>query len=352
MTNESVAPDFAATLLEWFDLHRRVLPWRGSKDPYTIWITEIIFQQTRIEQGMDYYHRFIQAFPDVFSLAAADDDQVMKLWEGLGYYNRARNLLTAARYIVLENAGRFPHSRDSWLELKGVGAYTAALVASVCFDEAVAALDGNVLRVLSRYFDDPTPADTAAGKKHFTARAQTLIDHQRPGDFNEALMDLGAKVCTPRNPKCTGCPLADSCAARRENRQTELPLKAPKKKSRIRHLHYFCISSSDRWFIRRRDAGDIWPGLYEYVLMEGEATEQELKSQLEQLTRIPVDHLPAPVLRLTHQLTHQKLHIQVFMTELPAVDEIAGYEKRSREEITQLSFPRPLRDILALGGSL
>lgn len=204
---------FTRALLEWYDPKRRVLPWKNTRDPYRIWLSEIMLQQTRVEQGIPYYHRFIVAFPTVSDLALAPSARVMKLWEGLGYYSRARNLHSAAQQVVHEFGGKFPESYEDIRSLKGVGDYTAAAIASFAFDQPYAVLDGNVFRVLSRYFGESVPVDTSAGKKYYSRLARSLLPEDDAARYNQAIMDFGALVCTPRQPKCSHCPLSATCKA-------------------------------------------------------------------------------------------------------------------------------------------
>lgn len=339
---------FANKLLDWYQTNQRELPWRGSRDPYVIWLSEIIFQQTRIEQGTPYFIRFLDSFPNVFSLAAAADDQVMKLWEGLGYYNRARNLLETARKIAFEKGGVFPSNYTDLLKLKGIGEYTAASVSSICFQETQAAVDGNVYRVLSRFYADPTPIDTQAGKKRFRQLAQDLIDPNKPGDFNQALMDLGSAICTPANPDCEDCPLAGRCLSKKESRQNEFPVKVNKTKIHQRTLNYCCLSDGASVYIRQRSMNGIWPGLYELVLLEGEKTKQQVHQWLEELTGVKLRVLSDPH-AFSHKLSHQSLKINFFQLEQAdlAGMEISGYQKVYKTELKNRAFPIPIFKYLA-----
>ena len=259
---------FASTLLEWFSANGRDLPWRHTRDPYAIWLSEVILQQTRIVQGMDYWHRFMQTWPDVESLAAASEDDVLKAWQGLGYYSRARNLHTAARQIV--ELGHFPDTLKEIKLLKGVGDYTAAAIASSAYGIPAAAVDGNVYRVLSRIEGIDTPINSTDGKKVFAALAQSLIPHDRAADFNQAMMDFGATQCTPKSPLCSQCPYMEQCVAYRENRIAELPVKLKTTKVKNRYLTYVMIHHHDKIAIHQRGTGDIWQGLWEPYLLEGE----------------------------------------------------------------------------------
>ena len=252
---------FTIRLLLWFEQHGRELPWRGSRNAYHIWLSEVILQQTRVAQGIDYWHRFINRFPDVQSLAEASEDEVLKMWQGLGYYSRARNLHHAARQIVA--LGRFPDTYDEIKRLKGVGDYTAAAIASFAFHLPVAAVDGNAYRVLARVFGISTPINTTRGKKEFTQLAQSLLPTERPHDFNQAMMDFGSVVCTPTAPHCTDCPLADRCEALHNNKVEVLPVKEKRLKVKERRMVYVYLRCQGKTVLRRRGAGDIWQGLYE-----------------------------------------------------------------------------------------
>ena len=263
---------FTTTILQWFQANGRTLPWRETRDPYAIWLSEIILQQTRIEQGRPYWQRFMQRWPTVEALANATEDEVLREWQGLGYYSRARNLHTAAQQVVA--MGGFPTTLEGITALKGVGDYTAAAIGSIAFDLPAAVVDGNVYRVLSRYFGIDTPINTTVGKKEFTELAQDLLlpalnrEGKGAGLFNQAMMDFGATQCTPSSPNCPSCPLADSCVALREGRISELPVKQNTLKIKERHLTYVYIRCKGQTALHRRPAGDIWQGLYEPWLAE------------------------------------------------------------------------------------
>ena len=272
--------EFANTIISWFRENGRALPWRETHDPYAIWLSEIILQQTRIVQGWEYWERFMAQYPTVQDLAAAHEDEVLKLWQGLGYYSRARNLHTAAKQIVA--LGHFPDTLEGIKQLKGVGDYTAAAIGSFAFDIPAAVVDGNVYRVLARYFGIDTPINSTQGKKEFAALAQSLLPSSKASDFlslssasdslsssspvaayNQAMMDFGAIQCTPQSPKCLLCPLAETCEAMRTNRVAELPVKQKTMKVKTRHLSYIYIRCKGETAIHRRGEGDIWQGLWE-----------------------------------------------------------------------------------------
>lgn len=286
---------FTATLLQWFKNNGRSLPWRETKDAYAIWLSEVILQQTRIVQGMSYWERFMAQWPTVNDLAAATEDEVLKAWQGLGYYSRARNLHTAAQQVV--ELGGFPQTFKELKTLKGVGDYTAAAIASIAFGEPVAVVDGNVYRVLSRYFGIDTPIDSTEGKKEFQALAQSLLPINEPADYNEAIMDFGATQCTPNSPHCSACPLCETCVAFREQRINELPVKSKKVKQRERHFTYLYIEYEGKIAIHQRGAGDIWQGLWEFPQAEQLTSSEDSAWENEaQLLQKGVKHI------LTHQI--------------------------------------------------
>jgi len=263
---------FRKKLLDWNEQsNRRKMPWKGIKNPYRIWLSEIILQQTRVEQGTAYYEKFVKAFPKVQGLAAASEDRVMKLWEGLGYYSRARNLHAAAQYVAHDLGGKFPDSYDEILKMKGVGPYTAAAIASFAFNEARAVVDGNVYRVLSRFFDLPAAIDSTAGKKQFAALAQELIHPKRAAHYNQAIMDFGATICTPAKPLCASCPFKRKCLALSNDTVATRPVKEKKLKKRLRYFYFFLPHNDPFVYLEKREAKDIWQRLYQLPLLETSA---------------------------------------------------------------------------------
>ena len=261
-----VSCDFSKKILDWYAFNKRSLPWRDIQDPYRIWISEIILQQTRIVQGYDYYLRFLKRFPDVQTLAKASEDEVLQQWEGLGYYSRARNLHAAAQTIA--SLGSFPKSYEAIRQLKGVGDYTAAAISSFAYGLPTAVVDGNVYRVLARYFGIETPIDTAAGKQQFRELAQLLLDVNQPGEYNQALMDFGALQCTPKKPHCNDCPLLDTCLAKAKKQVDLFPFKSKRMQVKTRYFVYLYVRCQGKIFLHHRDKGDIWQGLYEPPLFE------------------------------------------------------------------------------------
>jgi A/G-specific adenine glycosylase len=263
---------FSDLLLEWYDqTNKRILPWKASQNPYHIWLSEIILQQTRVEQGKPYYVKFIDKYPTLKELAAADESEVMKLWQGLGYYSRARNMLETAKFIDKEYDSIFPNQYVLIKKLKGVGDYTAAAIASFAFNLPYAVVDGNVFRVLSRCFEISTAIDSGKGKKTFTYLANSLLSIQRPADFNQAIMDLGALICTPVSPKCKECPFIKICQASKNNTTAAFPVKSKKMVKKNRYFYYFVWKSiENKTVIKKRMEKDIWKGLYDFPLFESD----------------------------------------------------------------------------------
>lgn len=264
--------EISKVLVKWYNVHKRDLPWRNTTDPYIIWISEIILQQTRVNQGMEYFLRFISRFPDVPSLAAASEDEVLKYWQGLGYYSRARNLHAAAKSIVQQFEGNFPSVYKDILSLKGVGEYTAAAIASFSMNQPYAVVDGNVFRVLSRLFAINAPIDTGKGKKLFTELAGAILDNNQPGLHNQAMMEFGALQCTPVSPGCDVCPLQEKCMAYAAGNVLLYPVKQQKTKVRNRYFHYFHIIYTGYTYLNRRSERDIWKGLFEFPMIETDQT--------------------------------------------------------------------------------
>lgn len=298
-------------LLKWYEKNKRDLPWRRSQDPYIIWISEIILQQTRINQGWDYFLRFTQRFPNVQSLAKANEDEVLKLWQGLGYYSRARNLHAAAKQIVSQFGGKFPETYPDILSLKGVGEYTAAAIASIAYKQPYAVVDGNVFRVISRLFDVETPINTSAGKKIFYKIAESLLHPDYPGEHNQAMMDLGSMVCTPTKPLCDECPLQTICMAKELKKTSELPVKIQKTAITDRYFNYFHILYKGKTYIKKRSGSDIWKNLYEFPLIESSAEmDLEALSQTQEFAELFAPSLMLDIhkkVSLKHILSHQRI---------------------------------------------
>ena len=341
---------FSETLLGWYDANGRDLPWRRTRDPYAIWLSEIILQQTRIAQGQAYWERFLAAFPDVQRLAAASEDEVLRLWQGLGYYSRARNLHAAAKQIVA--LGRFPDDIGGIRALKGVGDYTAAAIGSIAFGLPAAVVDGNVYRVLARHFGIGTPVGSTAAKKEFTALAQSLLPQDRPGDFNQAMMDFGALVCTPAAPACLLCPLAGSCAALASGQVGTLPAKARAAAVQTRRFNYVYVRYHGRTAIRRRGPGDIWQGLFEPLVCDqrlvGDAYDGGSfpRNPLGRFAPTASDQRPvgdAILLRtgVKHQLTHRTLLVDFWLWEPDREPDLPeGYFWVEEAELDRYAKPR------------
>ena len=319
--------DISVKIGLWYDKNQRDLPWRHTQDAYRIWLSEIILQQTRVVQGMEYYLRFIERYPTVADLAKAEEDEVLKMWQGLGYYSRARNLHKAAKQVT----GNFPTNYDELIKLKGVGPYTAAAIASFSSDECVAVVDGNVYRVLSRLFDIETPIDSTKGQKEFLALATELLPTKGAGRHNQAMMELGALCCTPASPQCTDCPVADHCMALANNTIEQRPVKAGKVKVRERYLQYIIYIYKDNIWVHQRGEGDIWQGLWEFVLKERETRTEGASFSMK------------------HQLTHQTLYADFVVEQIKDEREAAklndelqpmGYRRISWIEWQTLAVPR------------
>ncbi|MFM6946709.1 MAG: A/G-specific adenine glycosylase [Flavobacteriales bacterium] len=319
-------------LIKWYENHKRDLPWRHTKDPYQIWLSEIILQQTRVDQGLPYFLKFVHAFPTVECLASATELEVLNLWQGLGYYSRGRNLHRTAQIIAHEFAGKFPDSYEGLLQLKGIGPYTAAAIASFAYDLPHAVVDGNVFRVLSRYFGISLAINSTVGKKTFEKIAAEVLNKKLPALHNQAIMEFGALHCKPVAPKCPDCPLQFSCVARAEDKVQLLPVKEKKIKVRKRYFVYHLeIDAQNRLAFERRNAGDIWEGLYQFPLQELPTENAQLAYLLdfEGLWKSP---------KFKHVLTHQK--IEAFFVLAPMQEKKEEKIHYSLQEISELPLPR------------
>ena len=339
--------DFAETLLSWYDTHKRDLPWRETKDAYRIWISEIILQQTRVEQGWDYYLRFIDRFPDAKNLAQADEDEVLRLWQGLGYYSRARNLHTAAKTVAKQ--GSFPTTYEEVRALKGVGDYTAAAICSIAYNMPVAVLDGNVFRVLARYFHVELPINSTKGRKYFAKLAQELLPEAQAGTYNQAIMDFGALQCVPARPNCEQCPLRDSCSAFHQGDVSHFPVKERRLTVKDRYMVYVFLHQNGKTLMHQRIGSDIWRGLYEPLLIEFEQkpTDSDIltHSVLQSIDTSLVLHERVGILK--HKLTHRTLYIRAFDAEVSQHANIpSGYQWVDAREMLQLPLPRAIELLL------
>ncbi len=304
--------DFESRLVGWYEENKRVLPWRETRDPYAIWLSEIILQQTRVNQGLPYYQKFIIRYPEVEKLAAAPKDEVFKLWQGLGYYRRAENMLKAARVIVEKYEGRFPDDFTALKKLPGVGEYTAAAIASMAFGQKVAVVDGNVYRVLSRIFGIRTVIQTSPAKKEFGAIMLSLMKRVPPGTFNEAVMEFGALQCVPVNPACSSCIFSEDCFAFRNNEINNLPVIKPKKKKRNLFLYYLVIKFNGNIVLRRREKEDIWKGLYDFPSLEY-TTRQKKQYVFNEIGQLSIlsEEAPEKIEFLSQVFKHQLTHIEI-----------------------------------------
>lgn len=300
--------EFSHVLRGWYENEKRDLPWRNTTDPYKIWLSEIILQQTRVEQGKVYYYKFIEQFPTVFDLANADEMEVLNLWQGLGYYSRARNLHASAKMIVSDFSGIFPENYKTITQLKGVGPYTAAAIASFAFNEKVSVVDGNVYRVLSRIFGIEAPIDSTTGKKQFAELAQSLIDDKEPGIHNQAIMEFGALQCVPQNPNCEECPFQSKCFAYEKKMIKTLPVKSKKTTIKNRYFDYLIFSWDAQLILQKRGEKDIWAHLYEFPLIERESFENTLDFT-QYCTNQPAFSSEVVKHILSHQHLYVKFHV-------------------------------------------
>lgn len=335
----------------------RQLPWKEEKDVYRIWLSEIILQQTRAGQGLKYYERFIQTYPTIQRLANAPLEDVYKLWEGLGYYNRCRNLHTTAQYIVFELKGKFPATYDSILELKGVGPYTAAAIASFGFGLPHAVVDGNVFRVLSRFFGIDTAIDTTSGKKQFQQLADECLDVTNPAAYNQAIMDFGATVCKPDLPDCKNCPLQLACVALKQDIVAELPIKEKKIKMRNRWFHFYIVESNGAFAVQKRTGKDVWSNLYQFPNQEY-SSEKEWKQPLNNTFEnwLNAQHIKDKYRIITvtkpvkQQLSHQLITGKALLLQLNGTKvDLPGLEWKTISELQQLAFPKLLNDFFKAG---
>ncbi|HRG00294.1 MAG TPA: A/G-specific adenine glycosylase [Bacteroidia bacterium] len=335
-------------LITWYKKNKRDLPWRNTKDPYKIWLSEIILQQTQVVQGLNYYIKFVENFPTVIDLAEAPEDKIMRLWQGLGYYSRARNLHAAAKAIKLNHKGVFPKTYESIKELKGVGDYTAAAVSSFAYNLPHAVVDGNVYRVLARLFNVDTAINSTQGKKEFQLLADEILNKKQAGLHNSAMMEFGALWCKPQNPKCEECPLQSQCLAFEKNTVSSLPVKDKKIKIKNRYLHYFVFNYKDSVYIQKRTAKDIWQNLYQFFLIEtGTPTEattilkdKQLKKLVKEIEVISI----TPVKK--HILSHQHLHAVFYEVKIKAPITSKSLLKIKRDKLIDYALPQLINKYL------
>ena len=322
--------DFVLQTINWYRRNKRELPWRETKNPYFIWLSEVILQQTRVEQGLSYYLKFIEKYPTIENLALANEDEVLKLWQGLGYYSRARNLHATAKIVYHQHNGIFPSTLIEIEKLKGIGPYTAAAIASFAFDLPHAVVDGNVYRILSRYFGISTPIDSTEGKKEFFLLANELIPTDNPAEFNQAIMEFGGQFCTPNQPDCMNCVHFTSCVAGKTQTFSEFPVKSKKTKVRDRYFHYLYIEHNDEICFNKRGPNDVWENLYEFPLIETDSKDKPSNLEMESFELC---------YSTKHILSHQRIHAQFYKTKLNA-DFISKYLTKKRDELEEIAISR------------
>ena len=357
-SDPNLLKDFHARLAYWFGEHARALPWRETNDAYAIWLSEVILQQTQVVQGMSYYHRFLDLFPDVYALAKASEDEVLRVWQGLGYYSRGRNLLKAAQMVVSEFGGKFPDTLQEIKQLPGVGPYTQAAILSFAYNKPHAAVDGNVYRVLSRLFADTTPIDTTQGQKHFRNLAEQVLNREEPGLHNQAMIELGALVCNPRKPNCLFCPVEPYCMAHALSRETNYPVKQGKTKVTERYFNFFLVRlPNNQILLERRSKGDIWEGLYQFPLIE---STQNYQGNYDVLLEDKAFHdlydnfqkpslEPTPLAQRPHRLTHRLIHSTLYVID---AERYCGnkYQVISFEQLHEYALPALLIKLLTDAG--
>lgn len=341
---------YRKALTVWYNQSKRELPWRKGRDPYCIWVSEIILQQTRILQGIDYYYNFLKLFPNVKTLAQAPEEEVLKVWQGLGYYSRARNMHHTAKIIHSQYNNKFPADYESIRKLKGIGEYTAAAIASIAFNLPYAAVDGNVFRVLARLFGISTPIDTASGKKEFTALARELLDTTNPGEFNQAIMEFGAIQCRPAQPLCATCPLAVKCHAYLHQTISNFPVKSKQKKQKERYLNYLYLHQDHRFFLEKRGEKDIWRNMYQFPLIETNlptSPEEVIQgSQWREILGRQDFTIRSVYPEKIHLLTHQKLHIRFFSVSLEGSAFPEHWVSVGLNDSERYAVPKPIETFL------
>lgn len=339
----------AQILNHWYGENKRNLPWRDNKNPFIVWVSEIILQQTRISQGLPYFQKFMKNFPTIHQLANAQEDEVLLAWQGLGYYSRARNMHFTAKYIVNELNGEFPKTFKELIKLKGIGEYTAAAIASFCFDEAVPTIDGNVYRVITRLFDIDLPIDKSEGKKLVKNICEELIVNSLPKEINQAIMDFGAMLCTPQNPKCSICPLLSKCLSKAENNVNKRPVKSKRISCHLRYFYYLYVYDNESVLIKKRSENDIWKGLYEFPLIE---TIKKVKfSSIESddvfknlIKKNKTKHIEFVEVK-PHILSHQKIYTTFILLKTDELEK-AGFSKIKKVHLDNYAFPTLISNFL------
>tara|TARA_B100001287_G_scaffold269999_1_gene268171 strand:- start:22416 stop:23450 length:1035 start_codon:yes stop_codon:yes gene_type:complete len=326
--------NFALELINWYKLNKRDLPWRETSNPYYIWLSEIILQQTRVEQGMPYYIKFVNNFPNIFDLANASERKILSLWQGLGYYSRARNLHFTAKYIANELNGKFPNSYNEIIKLKGVGKYTAAAISSFAFNEKKAVLDGNVYRLLSRYFGISDPIDTTNGQKNFSNLADKLIPLKKVDTYNQAIMEFGALQCKPKNPKCNSCPLNTKCCGLKENMLDKLPIKSKRIQIKKRNFNYLVLTDGDSICLEKRVAKDIWQNMYQFPMIEEE------HQNFNPYKIVPKNAILLKKSKCNHLLTHQKISANFWHFMLEDFSNVKNLNLIKVDELNEYPVPK------------
>jgi A/G-specific adenine glycosylase len=355
MNKNQQTKNFSKLLLHWHQHYNtRTMPWKGEKDAYKIWLSEIILQQTRVEQGLAYYNKFITTYPNIRLLATAKDDDVFKLWEGLGYYSRCRNLLHAARAITEKYNAIFPAEYDDIINLKGVGSYTAAAIASFAYNQPYAVLDGNVFRVLSRVFAIDLAIDGNEGKKYFTALSQKLLDVKNPALYNQAIMDLGATVCKPQQPLCDACPLQKMCSAYYQNSISKYPFKQKKLSITTRYFYYLILEQQHQILIQKRVAKDIWQNLHEFYLVETQEQQDVSKTLIKKWLKQHLNYTEKFDIKFIskeqqQKLTHRTVKGNFISIKLSSQIEIENHFWIDKKDISKYSFPRFINAYLEQG---
>ena len=331
----------------WYAVNKRDLPWRKNPEPYTTWISEIVFQQTRIEQGIGYYERLIEKFPTVYDLARASENEVLKAWEGLGYYSRARNLHYSAKQIVADYGGVFPKTHKEILGLKGIGPYIAAAISSIAFKQPYPAIDGNVLRVVSRLFKVNEEIDLPSTKKWIEKELNLLIDTENPGDFNQAMMELGALICKPKNPQCDQCPISEHCMAYADKVQEEFPVKKKKAKVKKVYFSYLVFHTDSSLIIEKRESG-IWKGLHQFPLLEGDGSEDEVEvySKLSEEYGDAINEIIATE-SYKHILSHREIKAKFYIIKVDVLPSITSFIEVEKKELWNYPMPRLLLRFLS-----
>lgn len=341
---------FQDEIIGWYHKNKRDLPWRQTNDPYVIWLSEIILQQTRVDQGLPYFNRFLEHFPNLTALAAAEEETVLKLWQGLGYYSRARNMLYTAKQVVQLHNGQFPTQYESLINLKGIGKYTAAAISSFAANEPRAVLDGNVFRLLSRYFGITSPIDSSQGKKQFEELAMQLLVGQNPSTYNQAIMEFGALQCKPKLPLCSQCPLHSNCFALKHHKIEQLPVKAKKTKVRVRVFNYFVVRQGDSILARQRIETDIWQNMYDFPLVESQVKDFTEDPNLVSQAKAWFGDKAELVLLKTakHQLSHQIIYVHFFgiVNYMAIFNEIANITWMETELFKQMPHPKVISDFI------